>query len=169
MLKEDILERNGYKGELIDAGTDDLGIFDKMQRYEKIFVFIENLPLFIEHMQKPSSDTPGNITANMEMIMDAGLQHNLYWFSTVNKDDTGTVMASNLYKLFIRDKKGIHLGGMVHQTSLSVMNFDNQDRRTMDNVKAPGRGMLPVDNEESVKEVIVPIVKGNIDDISDTL
>ncbi|SFB82492.1 type VII secretion protein EssC [Butyrivibrio sp. YAB3001] len=161
LLKNDLVTRNADKAELMKGNAQDSEIFKFMQKYRKIFIFIENLPLFVERMQRPTEENvPANVMLNMEMVIERGALHNIYWFATVDKDNLGTVTAINLYKLFVRDRKGMHLGGMVHSTSVANMNFDNHDRKTLDAPKAPGRAMLPLDNEESVKEVVIPLYKG---------
>ena len=96
----------------------------------------------------------------MEMIIDRGAMHNIYWFATVNKEDLGSASAINLYKMFVRDKKGMHFGGMVHSTSVANMNFDNHERRSLDAVRPAGRAMLPIDNDADALEVVLPIFRG---------
>ncbi|MCR5556407.1 MAG: type VII secretion protein EssC [Butyrivibrio sp.] len=161
LLTKDIAERNADKATLIKRNAEDKEIFDYMQKYKKIFVFIENLPGFVERMQRPTEDNiPENLMLNMEMIMERGALHNLFWFATVDKENIGTSTAINLYKLFVTDHKGIHLGGMVHSTSVAGMNFENHERRALDGMKSAGRAMLPANNETNAREVIIPVYKG---------
>ena len=94
------------------------------------------------------------------MIIDKGALHNLFWIVTIDKDTINTVSSSNLYKLFTREKKGLHFGGLVHATALSGMNFENHDRKTLDSSRLPGQAMIPADNESETLEVVVPIVRG---------
>jgi S-DNA-T family DNA segregation ATPase FtsK/SpoIIIE len=161
LLKTEVVVRNRSKAELVKQNAEDKEIFEYMQKYKKIFIFIENLPDFVERMQRPTEEgVPANIMANMEMIIEKGALHNIFWFATINKEDLGTAPAINLFKLFVRDKKGIHFGGMINTTSVAGMNFDNHDRRSFTVNKAPGRAMLPMDNETAVSEVVLPIYKG---------
>ena len=161
LLKNVVAERNAAKADLIKNNAEDSEIFAFMQKYGKVFIFVEDLPMFIERMQHPTEENiPANLIMNMEMIIERGALHNIFWFVTADKDNLGTVTATNLYKLFIRDKKGIHLGGMVHSTSVGGMNFENHDRKTLDSPRSAGRAMLPIDNETNVNEVVIPLYKG---------
>lgn len=134
-------------------------IFDAMQCFEKIYIFIDNLPQFIETAYALKGDTEvGEYVELLEVMVDFGTLHNVFWFSCLNKKEVGVADTYRLYELFTRDKKGIHLGGM---TDDSVMNFDHLDYHIRDQVMAVGRGLLPVDNEEKVAEVVIPLVKGS--------
>ena len=160
-LRNEVAPRNKAKSELTKNNAEDDEVFTSMQKFRKVCIFIENLPLFVERMQRPTEEgVPANLMANMEMIVDRGALHNIYWFATVDKDNLGSSTAINLYKMFVRDRKGMHFGGMVNSSSVANMNFENHDRRTMNNVKAPGRAMLPIDNESKANEVVLPMFKG---------
>ena len=161
MLVNDVAPRNKMKAKLIEQGSEEKDIYLKMQEYEMITIFIDDLAFFVDKMLNPAEGVPENIMMNMEMIIDKGALHNIYWFVTVNKEDISDVYSYPLYRMFVRDKKGMHFGGVVSTTSLSNMNFDNQNRRTMDNVRPVGRAMLSADVETDVKEIVVPQVKGN--------
>ncbi|WP_029200342.1 FtsK/SpoIIIE domain-containing protein [Oribacterium sp. NK2B42] len=161
LLRNVLVERNAAKAELIRKNAEESEIFDFMQKYKKVCIFIEDLPDFVERMKRPKEDgVPENIMANMEMIIDKGALHNIYWFATVDKDNLGTATSIDLYKMFVRDKKGIHFGGMVHTTGVANMNFDNHERRSLDAVRPAGRGMLPIDNDTNVLEVVLPMYRG---------
>ncbi len=161
LLKSVIAERNQEKAAFSKQNPEEIDIFHHMQMYRQVFIFIENLPLFVEQMQRPKEEgVPANTILNMEMVIERGSLHNLFWFGTVDKDEMGTASSINLYKLFVRDKKGIHFGGMANSTAVANMNFDNHDRRAMNQLKPVGRGMLPMDNESSVNEVVLPAFKG---------
>ena len=162
LLKDILVERNGAKAELIKKNADDSEIFDFMQKYKKICILIENLPDFVERMKRPKEEgVPENIMANMEMIIDKGALHNIYWFATIDRENLGTATSIDLYKMFVRDKKGMHFGGMVHTTGVANMNFDNHERRTLDAVRTAGRAMIPIDNESNALEIVFPMYRGN--------
>ncbi len=162
LLRNVLAERNKAKAELLKNNAEEAEIFKFMQKYKKVFIFIENLPDFVERMKRPTEkDVPEVVMLNMEMIINKGALHNIYWFATADKDNLGTAITSDLYKMFVRDKKGMHFGGTVHSTSIANMNFDNHDRRTLDSAKPAGRAMIPVDNESDAKEVVFPMYRGN--------
>ena len=130
-----------------------------MQVFEKVYIFIDNLSQFIETAYALKGDAQvGEYAGLLEAMVDYGTFHNVFWFSCLNKKEVGVADTYRLYELFTRDKKGIHLGGM---TDDSPMNFDNLDYHIRDQVMQTGRGLLPVDNEEKVAEVVIPLVKGS--------
>ncbi|MCR4891172.1 MAG: FHA domain-containing protein [Lachnospiraceae bacterium] len=158
-FQSDFESRNIRKRELSDMDLEEREIFDRMQEFEKVCIFIDNLPGFIEKAYdiKEDESLVGDYTELLEVMWDRGALHNVYWFGTINKKEAGTADVYRLYDLFVRDKKGVHLGGM---TDDSPMNFENLDYRIRDKVLAAGRGLLPVDNEERVEEIVIPLVKG---------
>jgi S-DNA-T family DNA segregation ATPase FtsK/SpoIIIE len=161
MLKSDVVPRNAVKAELLKNNAEESEVFDRMQEFQKIIILIENLPAFIEKVKEPKEEgVPQNLMANMEMIIDRGALHNIFWFATIDKENIGFANTINLYKMFVGDKKGMHLGGMVHSTAIPGMTFDKHDRRTLDNLKPVGRAMLPSENEANVNEVVIPLFKG---------
>lgn len=142
-----------------DQGLEEDEIFDAMQMFRKVFLFIDNLPQFIETAYALKEDEEiGEYTQLLEAMLDFGTLHNVYWIACLNKKEVGIADTYRSYELFTRDRKGIHLGGM---TDDSPMNFDNLDYHVRDQVMPAGRGLLPVDNEEKVTEVVIPLVKGN--------
>jgi len=160
LLKKEVVVRNAKKGELRNSGAEDSEIFEAMQQFKPIFIFIEDLASFVDHVVRPREEGVAvNLLANMEMIMERGALHNIYWVSTLDRDSIASVSVQNLYKLFVREKKGLHFGGAVHATAIAGMNFDNHERKTVDALRPAGRAMLPADNEEKSLEVVLPLVK----------
>jgi S-DNA-T family DNA segregation ATPase FtsK/SpoIIIE len=163
LLVEDVLVRNKFKAGLVNENYEEKEIFDKMQQFQQIFILITNLPDFVSRVMKPTEEgVPANIVSNMEMIMAKGFLHNIFWFSTMDKENLGTAPGYKLFKLFTADKKGIHFGGAAHTTSVAGMSFDNHERRTLDAARPAGRGMLAADNGATTTEVVLPFVKGNL-------
>lgn len=158
-FQPDFEERNKKKHVFADQGLEEAEIFDAMQIFEKVYIFIDNLPQFIETAYALKGDAEvGEYTGLLEAMVDYGAFHNVFWFFGLNKKEVGVADTYRLYELFTRDKKGIHLGGM---TDDSTMNFDNIDYHIRDQVMQAGRGLLPVDNEEKVVEVVIPLAKGS--------
>lgn len=158
-FQPDFEERNIRKKALAEKGLEENEIFDAMQEYGKVYIFIDDLPQFIEtaYALKDGSGV-GEYAGLLEQMVDFGVFHNVFWFACLNKKEIGTADTYRLFELFTRDRKGIHLGGM---TDDSLMNFDHLDYHIRDQVMPAGRGLLPVDNEEKVAEVVVPLVKGS--------
>ena len=160
-LKNDVVLRNRRKGELRDSGAEDIDIYKGMLSFSRICIFIDDLPNFIDHINHPTEkDVPKNIKDNMELLLNRGVLHNIFWFVTIDKEKAGKMSSSGLYPLFIRDKKGLHFGGSAHATSVAGMSFENHDRRSVDVLRPAGRAMVPADNESTDLEIVLPIVKG---------
>jgi S-DNA-T family DNA segregation ATPase FtsK/SpoIIIE len=130
-----------------------------MQRFERICIFIENYPRFIERSLNPTKPLQKTYDEFMCTMLDKCAQHNIYWFATIDGDDLAGMAGKNLFKLFVRDHKGVHFGGRIRSTALNGFNFENQNRRTADDQRVPGRGMLPSDDDTDVLEVVVPLAQ----------
>lgn len=158
-FRPDFLSRNKRKQEFSAMGMEEWEIFDAMQEFESVFIFIDDLPQFITtaYMAKKNENV-GEYTELMEAMLDFGAFHNVYWFFAINKKEVGAVSSRRLYSLFTRDKKGLHLGGM---TDDSHMNFDHLQYRVRDQALPAGRAFIPVDNEDATKEIVIPLVKGS--------
>ncbi len=154
-----VVERNAVKAELLRQGVDETGFYPHMQRFERICIFIENYPRFIERSLSPTKPLQKTYDEFMCTMLDKCAQHNIYWFATIDGDDLAGMAGKNLFKLFVRDHKGVHFGGRVRTTALNGFNFENHNRRTADDVRVPGRGMLPSDNDTEVLEVVVPLAQ----------
>lgn len=159
-LMPEIEKRNKYKHELLEQGLEEEELFENMKGFDKIYFFIDDLAGFINttYAMKDDPTTVGEYQDFMEQLINVGAAHNFYWFVCMNRKEMGMADSYPLYDLFIRDKKGIHLGGM---TDESPMNFDYISYRIRDQVQPAGRGFLPVDNEDSCQEIVIPLVKGN--------
>lgn len=155
----EVSKRNQAKFQLTQKGLEESDICREMLQFERVSIFIDNLPDFIERAYHPTVKLPKSYHEILEAILDKGTLHNIFWFATLSKDEIGSVSSRQLYKLFLRDKKGIHLGGAVHGTSIAAFNWDNHDRRTLDTQRAAGRGMLPFDNGSDTTEIVIPMVK----------
>ncbi len=158
-VKPEFIKRNRKKHELLDSGIEEENLYDEMQSFEKIYIFIDNLPDFVDkaYASKEDPENIGEYAGFMEDMLNFGSIHNVYWFSALNRKEIGTADGYRLYDLFIQDKKGVHVGGM---TDESPMNFDNLPYRLRDQSLPAGRGFLPLDNEDSVTQVVIPLVKG---------
>ena len=159
-LKNDVIKRNQRKKELIEQGYEEADIYSSMLEFERVYICIDNLDVFVERIGNYHDDIADNLVANIEMLLDKGYLHNIFWFVTVNKEETGYIASSNIYKLLMREKKGLHLGGMVHQSAVPGMSFDNHDRKKVDIAYPVGIGMIPDGNESNTVDVLIPLAKG---------
>lgn len=147
-LMPEIEKRNKYKHQLLDQGLEEEELFENMQGFDKIYFFIDDLAGFINTTYSIKEDPAvvGEYQNFVEQLIDVGTAHNFYWFVCMNRREMGMADSYRLYDLFIRDKKGVHLGG---NTDESTMNFDYINYRLREQTLPVGRGFLPVDNEDS--------------------
>lgn len=152
-----IKERNAYKHELIRGNAEEDEIFSKMQRFEKVFFLIGNVDKFISIIYKPGDDIQP-LNPFIENILDKGYLQNYFWFGVYDPDQMTGVVGRQAWNLFIRPKKGIHLGGNV--ASQRIFSFD--DIPFLDQSKAlkTGYALLPASDESAqTTTVVVPLVK----------
>ncbi|SCY71461.1 DNA segregation ATPase FtsK/SpoIIIE, S-DNA-T family [Lachnospiraceae bacterium XBB2008] len=162
-LRNDIPARNIEKRRLRDLGAEDEDIYSEMNKYEKIFIFVDDLVTFVDRIINPTeAEVLSNTLLNMEMLVEKGTLHNIFWITAFDNDDSLKVSGTPLYKLFVKDLKGIHLGGNPRATALQGMNFDGFDRKALDSIKPAGRAMIPSNNEELSSEIIIPLVKARL-------
>ena len=62
-----------------------------------------------------------------------------------------------IYNAFIKDKNGLHLGGNV--VAQRIMNFDYVPYMEQSKVTKKGIAMLPANEEETTKTVVLPLYR----------
>ena len=157
-LLPEFKERNQRKKKNIQSGMSDEDIYlDMYQQYNAKFILIANLADFITHVDNPK-DGVLEMRPFVENILDKGSLHNVYWLACYNYDDVSKVAGIRMYEYFLRYKTGIHFGGNV--ASQRIMNFDYVPYSEQTKSLKPGIGMIPENEDDDVRKVIVPIVKG---------
>jgi S-DNA-T family DNA segregation ATPase FtsK/SpoIIIE len=155
-LLPDFKERNVHKRDDVKTGMSDEEIYVDMLSYKARFIFITNLADFISHVTHPID--AGDMKSFVENILDKGSLHNIYWVACYNSEDSAKVLGTRLYELFIKYKTGIHFGGNV--AGQRIMNFDYVPYAEQSKTQKPGVGMLPSNDDEDVRKVMVPLLKG---------
>lgn len=148
--------RNVRKRQYVDDGLSDDEIFDKMSDEQKIFHFIGDMQEFLKHVYKPAEGV-GAMSGFLETLFDKGSLHNVYWFAAMNSDDASGLTAYKAYTLFTKYKKGLHFGGNVG--AQRVFSFDHIPYMEQSKAEKPGVAMLPYNEDESTKKVIIPLYK----------
>jgi S-DNA-T family DNA segregation ATPase FtsK/SpoIIIE len=155
-LLPDFKDRNIRKRENMKAGMSDEEIYVDMLSYRTRFIFIANLADFVIHVTNPV-DT-GDMKGFVENILDKGSLHNVFWVACYNSDDVAKVAGTKIYDTFLKYKTGIHFGGNV--AAQRIMNFDYVPYLEQSKTLKPGIGMLPANDDDDVRKVMVPLVKG---------
>lgn len=155
-LLPEFKERNSRKKENIQKGMSDEEIYQDMQQYSAKFILIANLADFISHVNHPTGTQ--EMKPFVENILDKGSLHNVYWMACYNQDDAAKVAGLKMYDFFLRYKTGIHFGGNV--AGQRIMNFDYVPYSEQNKSQKPGIGMLPANDDEDVRKVVIPLIKG---------
>ncbi len=155
-LMPDFVARNKRKKADVQKGMSDREIYDDMQAFEARFILIANLTDFITHVMHPEGTA--EMKPFVENLLDKGSLHNVYWMACYNQEDVAKAAGTKIYEYFLRYKTGIHFGGNVARQR--IMNFDYVPYAQQTKALKPGIGMLPASEDEDVRKVIIPLVKG---------
>jgi S-DNA-T family DNA segregation ATPase FtsK/SpoIIIE len=155
-LLPDFKERNVHKHQCERAGMSDEELYMDMLSYKTRFIFIADLVDFIEHVMNP--DDANDVKKFVNNILDKGSLHNIFWVACYNGNDASKVSGTDIYNNFIKYKTGIHFGGDV--ASQHIMNFDYIPYVEQSKTLKPGIGMIPDNDNDDVRKVIVPLAKG---------
>ncbi len=159
-ITPDFIERNKFKKELLELGLSDEEIFEKMQKYKPVYIFVSDLIEFIDTIYHPQ-DNIGNMSGFFENIFDKGYLHNIYFFTTVNTDEVSKAAGLNAYHCFVSHKTGVHLGG--NTASQRIFNFQNIHYTQMTKPSKKGEGLTPLDNDDTVaNKIIIPLFGGKM-------
>ena len=67
-------------------------------------------------------------------------------------------MGARIYENMMGYHTGIHLGGNV--TNIRYFDFSNIPYMEQGKVRRPGEGMLPLGNNEEIRDIVIPQVRG---------
>lgn len=157
-LLKDMVERNSKMKELRAQGADEETIYRAMSQYAPIFLFIDNLNLFLQRVYAPSEEMM-NIVGFLENFFDKGALHNMYVFMTLPLEEYGAVLGRQIFTHIASRKKGLLLGGSVSEQRLfdmTGMPFQEQTKPLK-----PGIAVLPASDEyEQPIKIVLPLAKG---------
>lgn len=158
-LTPQFIERNRFKKTLIAQGLSDEEIFEQMNCFEPVFIFISDLKVFMESVYQPSEGIK-NMSGFFENIFEKGYLHNIYFFACFNPDDSASLTGRRAYTLFTSYKTGVHLGGNL--SSQRIFNFTNIHFSVMSKQMKRGEGLTPSCEDESVAEkIVIPYFGGS--------
>lgn len=155
-LLPDFKNRNQQKKAAIQKGLSDEEIYLAMRQFPARYIIIANLADFVTHVSRPNGG--GDVKPFVENILDKGSLHNVYWFAGYNQEEVSKVAGTKIYEYFVKYKTGIHFGGNV--AGQRIMNFDYVPYAEQNKALKPGIGMLPYNEDEDARKVVVPLLKG---------
>lgn len=156
-LLPDFKERNAKKRANIQAGMSDEELYVSMREYTAKFIFIADLADFVTHIMHPK-DTNDKASPFVENLLDKGALHNVFWAACYSAEDAPKVAGMKIYDYFVRYKTGMHFGGNV--AGQRIFSFDYVPYAEQTKSQKPGVGMLPENDDEAVRKVVVPLLKG---------
>ena len=112
----------------------------------------------VNGMPKPAA-SPQTFAERVDPIIARGAQHQVFFFGAVQLQDQGALAGQKLYRSFISDKKGVHLGGELNnQKFLTARNLSYTEQTK---TQKPGIGYVN-DREEgsNVEKIVIPANRG---------
>lgn len=151
------VERNRLKRTMTEDGASDQRIYEAMQEYEPIFVFIADLIGFIRNLNQKDPENPKlNNKPFFENVFEKGYLHNVYFFGCINTDDAVNVAGDRAYNLFTAYKTGVHLGGNL--SAQRIFNFQDVHYSLMTKTMKKGEGLVSDCEDDSVShKIIIPV------------
>lgn len=156
-------KRHVLHKQLVARGADNEEIFLAMRQYQQIFVLLADVQDFINSvngMPKPAA-SPQTFAERVDPIIARGAQHQVFFFGAVQLQDQGALAGQKLYRSFISDKKGVHLGGELNnQKFLTARNLSYTEQTK---TQKPGIGYVN-DREEgsNVEKIVIPANRGTL-------
>lgn len=156
-LVPDFKERNIRKKQDVQQGMSDEEIYTDMRQFRARYLFIANCADFVQHVTCPQAGI-GEMRPFVENILDKGSMHNVFIFAVHNQDDASKVAGTKIFEYITRAKTGVHFGGNV--AGQRIFNFDYVPYQEQNKPQKPGIAMLPANEDEDVRKVVVPLLKG---------
>lgn len=150
--------RNTKKQELLAAGLDEADVYEQMQDFRPIFIFIDNLDDFVNMVYAPPEGI-GAMSGFVENITEKGYLHNIYIIAGYDYSNAAHSVGRKAFNNFISYKTGIHLGG--NAASQRIFDFSTLPYSEQSRAAKPGVGLIPPDVYNSAaRTVIIPLLKG---------
>lgn len=156
-LVDPFKQRNIKKRDLIAKDMDEMEIWEEMQSEEPVFIIVSDMTSFVKSIYNREEGLL-QIDGFFENIAEKGKLHNIYFFIGVNPDETSDIVSRKAYTCLMSYKTGMHLGGNIG--SVRYFDYSNFDFKEQAKVLKPGTGMVPMGNDDTVKYVVLPNVKG---------
>ena len=137
-------ERNRIVTFAREQGAD---IEEALKDYPRMMIFINDMTAFCNAIYRSDKDMGGF----MELALEKGLNHKIYFFAAITKNDYDEFLVYTTIRNFISYHQGIHLGGLFDQQNILDFEMTESDRTRK---LAPGNGYLEV--ERQMKKVLIP-------------
>lgn len=154
-LMKEIKNRTLKKRRWEEEGLDEARIFEKMQQFPQIFIFIADLKDFLKMVYQPAEKV-GAMHGFVENITEKGYLHNFYFFGCLDAEDYASLTGYRIFQNFIREKKGIHLGGNL--SGQRIFSFSNVAYQELGKTLKKGTGYAANSEDASLADkIIIPL------------
>lgn len=151
--------RNVQKRNYLSEGVEEEALFDKMQNYKHIYIFVADIVEFVQSIYRKQEDGT-SMNGYIENITEKGSYHNFYFFGCLNPDQITKTVGLKVYSNWIGYKTGIHVGGHVSSVQ-RIYGFSNIPFVEQDKGMKKGLALTPSLEDSSIAEtVVIPLAKG---------
>lgn len=150
-------ERNALKNKLKSEEKDEFEVFDAMKEHKPYFIICADMVDFINSIYKKEAGVV-SIDPFMENIAEKGKGHNIFFFIGINPDFITDVIAKKAYNMFVSYRTGIQLGGNI--ASIKYFDCNNFSFKEQNVQYKPGLGMIPAANDDTVRNIAIPNIRG---------
>ena len=119
LTKELILltnQRGGKRKELMAQGLEEEEIFQAMQSYPPVYVFVADLNDYLQRIYS-GQGVLKSVASAMENILSKGQLLNVYFLAAVDSKDVVMLQGRAAYQSFVRQLNGVALGGELSKQS----------------------------------------------------
>ena len=150
----DLKERTQIKQQGRRDGCSEEEIYERMKEMQKYFLIIADLPSFVREAY--AAEKQVEYHGFVEMLTQKGALHNIYFIAAMNPDDREQTVGKAIYENFVKEKKGIHLGGNLDKQRF--FGFDDVPYSERGKVTKAGNALVPADEEHGTVSVVIPFV-----------
>lgn len=152
-LVPEIKRRGALKKELVAKDLEESEIYEEMSKEQPIFIFITDIAWFMKEIY----NGPHKMSGFVENVFDKGRLNSIYFFATAGLETISEVDYQKAFKLFVRDKVGIHFGGNV--AGNRIFSFDGIPYKEQSKVQKAGLGITAGTIGDSCNTIVVPLAR----------
>lgn len=149
----ELKRRNQLKQEYLAKELEESEIYEKLSEEKPIFIFIADMVWFINQVYKSDYKMDGFL----ENTLEKGRLINVYFFGVAGTEQCGEIDYQKAFKLFVKDKNGIHFGGNIG--SNRIFNYSFVPYKEQSKLYKAGMGVTATSVGEHCETVVVPIAR----------
>lgn len=153
-------QRNVQKRQLLKNDIDEDELYDAMQNFKHIYIFVADIPEFIQSIYR-RQENGTTMNAYLENITEKGSLHNFYFIGCINPGDEVKVLGLKVYSNWISYKTGVHVGGHIVDVQ-KIYNFTNIPYLEQDKGMKKGMAYITGDEESVAQTIVIPLAKGGL-------